>query len=121
MLRSAVVLAAVMALTPACHSGSDNPKPPALRLCEQALHGRKVASAQLATVGEVRHWRIGPNSQPALHAFGSASNRSQAAWCWTNDDHATWSSYGVGPNNEKVEFGTLGGVSATPTGAPAFP
>jgi hypothetical protein len=121
MLRPTLALATVMALTSGCQSNSPKPKPPALRLCEQALHGHHVASAQLTTVGEVRHWRIGPGSQPALHAFGSATNRSQAAWCWTTEGHATWSSYGVGPNNEKVEFGSLGGVSTTPTGAPAFP
>jgi hypothetical protein len=121
MQRSALALAVVTALVSACASDSSKPKPPALRLCEQALRGHNVASAQLTTVGEVRHWRIGPNNKPALHAFGSATDRSQAAWCWTTDGHASWSSYGIGPHDEKVGFGTLGGVSATPTGPPAFP
>jgi hypothetical protein len=72
-------------------------------------------------VGAVRAWRIGPGSQPALHAFGSATNRSPAAWCWTTDGRATWSAYGVGPSRDSVKFGTIDGGSAAPTGAPAFP
>jgi hypothetical protein len=121
LLRSALTLVTVVALTSACHSNSPQPKPSALRLCEQALHGKQVASAQLTTVGDVRAWRIGPGSQPALHAFGSASDRSAAAWCWTNDGQGLWTAYGVGPNKDSVAFGSTNGGTAAPTGAPAFP
>ena len=93
----------------------------AMRLCQQALPGKQVASAQLDTVGNVRKWKIGPGTRPAASAFRGTTNRSNAAWCWTEEGKHTWSAYAAGPDGTAVKFGTIGGAGAPPSGPPAFP
>lgn len=90
-------------------------------LCQHALSGKRIASAQLDTVHNVREWKIGPGTRPAASAFPGATSRAKAAWCWTEEGKRTWAAYAAGPDGTAVKFGTLGGVGAPPSGPPAFP
>lgn len=113
-----IATAVVLATTSACHSAAS--RPTASQICSHALKGKRIASAQLTTVGAIRDWRVGPANRPAHNAFGTTSDASQAAWCWTADHDHIWTVYAAAPNGHSVKFGTLQSGS-TPTGAPRFP
>ena len=93
----------------------------AMQLCQKALSGKHIVSAQLDSVRNVRQWKIGPGTRPAAAAFPGVTKRANAAWCWVAEDRNTWGSYAAGPDGTAVKFGTIGGVGAAPTGPPAFP
>jgi hypothetical protein len=93
----------------------------AMKLCQIALRGQRIVSAQLTTVAEVRHFKGGPNLTFAPSACPEASDLASAAWCWTSQGGGNWTAYAAGPNGMAVRLGAMDGVSQTPTGQPAFP
>ena len=121
MLPAGAAIMALALLASACTSRSHLSKPTARDLCRRALPGRDLSSAQLTTVGAICQQRIGPGTQPARHAFGSATAATTAAWCWTNDGNATWTAYAAGPHNAKLSFASITGPGGTPSGAPLIP
>jgi hypothetical protein len=84
--------------------------------CRQALPDKTIASASATTVGKVRTHRDG-SAPPPRNAFRGTPDDAAAAWCWTQDDDTTFTAYAV-TDGASREFGTVEGLTETPTGPP---
>jgi len=88
--------------------------------------GRGLTTWQPTTVGHVRNLVVGPQPIDRVErvygdAFLGASNKDDAAFCWSSLGKGRWQSFAAGPNGTSVRFGVASGFTPTRKTGPELP
>jgi hypothetical protein len=123
--RSALALILLCGMGAGC---SDEPSRSerAKSLCKSAGIGRGLTTWQPTTVGHVDHLVVGPQRTDRveytyLDAFPGASNKDDAAFCWSSLGTGRWQSFAAGPNGTSLKFGVAKGFTPTRKTGPELP
>jgi hypothetical protein len=95
-------------------------------LCHGAGIGSQLTTWQPTTVGHIRHLVVGPQPKGRVEhiygdAFPGASDKQEAAFCWSSLGKGTWQSFAAGPDGTSVKFGMATGFTPARKTGPELP